>query len=93
MKTFEVGKTYSWRAVQEFTIAKRTRCFITTTDGEKVKIRYLLSDDPNREGYLYRSAEYVMYVTKHGNKRQIDSTNEMNRDRPASVLIMERMVK
>ena len=34
-----------------------------------------------------------MYVTKHGNKRQIDSTNEMNRDRPASVLIMERMVK
>ena len=30
-----------------------------------------------------------MYVTKHGKKRQIDSTNEMNRDRPASVLIME----
>ena len=76
MKTFEVGKTYSWRSVQEFTIAKRTRCFITTTDGEKVKIRYLLSDDPNREGYLYRSAEYVSLPPLYSTDGQGDEVQD-----------------
>ena len=81
MKTFEVGKTYSWRSVQEFTVAKRTdhgpeHVFIITTDGARMKIRYLLSDDPNREGYLYRSAEYVSLPPLYSTDGQGDEVQD-----------------
>ena len=42
--SFEVGKTYMTRStgdhncIIKVTVAKRTKCFITTTDGERFKV-------------------------------------------------------
>ena len=42
--TFEVGTTYSTRSICDYdciisvTIASRTKCFVTTTDGKRFKV-------------------------------------------------------
>ena len=64
---FEVGKTYSFLGFPPITIAKRTRGFIFATDGRKMKLRPLRSDEPNPQtGYLYLTGEFVRCVTRHG---------------------------